>query len=216
MRALVKVAKAAQGYCARHRGALASLPLLAMMVLATGVPMQRPAYAGKAAMAAARDRLHLDKQSGAVALEYWFRMDADKNGLVVLISGCFKLSGVLQDEAGGPTWTEATFKDTKATAPANKCQVWMPVGAIVTVKNPAGKLDSYYAQKEVTGKLGSIFISFSGTATNDTQATGHWIITGGTGAYTGLQGAGTAMCDAAMFPYEYHVETGNVWWVSTT
>jgi hypothetical protein len=46
------------------------------------------------------------------------------------------------------------------------------------------------------------------------QATGHWLITGGTGAYTGLQGAGTANCDVSHFPYDRHIETGQVWWLN--
>ncbi len=40
-----------------------------------------------------------------------------------------------------------------------------------------------------------------------------WVITGGTGSYTGLQGSGNADADAEnTFPWIQHNSWGNVWW----
>ena len=41
-----------------------------------------------------------------------------------------------------------------------------------------------------------------------------WVITGGTGAYTGLQGSGTCFANAEnTFPWINHTENGQVSWV---
>ena len=40
-----------------------------------------------------------------------------------------------------------------------------------------------------------------------------WLITGGTGAYAGLQGSGTCFANAEnTFPWINHTEQGAVWW----
>jgi hypothetical protein len=84
-------------------------------------------------------------------------------------------------------------------------------------------LSTVYAVHTITGAKGQIFISFSGvynltTATSADvaayQGTGTWLITGGTGAYAGLQGDGSWAADATTFPYIRHTETGQVWWSS--
>jgi hypothetical protein len=42
-----------------------------------------------------------------------------------------------------------------------------------------------------------------------------WVITGGTGAYSGLQGNGTCFANAEdTFPYINHTENGKIWWAS--
>jgi hypothetical protein len=85
----------------------------------------------------------------------------------------------------------------------------------------------------IAGQKGDIFISFSGTynmtnnpvpvklsngstvvvqpLTTGPQCT--WLITGGSGAYTGLQGSGTCFANAEnTFPWINHTEHGSVWW----
>ncbi len=42
-----------------------------------------------------------------------------------------------------------------------------------------------------------------------------WVITGGTGAYSGLEGSGTWYGDAAMVPWVYRPSTGKVWWATS-
>jgi hypothetical protein len=96
-----------------------------------------------------------------------------------------------------------------------------------------GGLTTVYAVHTIAGQKGDIFISFSATynMTNSvvpvklangtsvdvqpltTGPLGSWVITGGTGAYAGLQGSGTAFADAEnTFPWINHTEHGSVWW----
>jgi hypothetical protein len=96
-----------------------------------------------------------------------------------------------------------------------------------------GGLTTVYAVHTIAGQKGDIFISFSGTynmtnnpvpvklsngstvsvqpLTTGPQCT--WLITGGTGAYAGLQGSGTCFANAEnTFPWINHTEQGSVWW----
>jgi hypothetical protein len=41
-----------------------------------------------------------------------------------------------------------------------------------------------------------------------------WVITGGTGAYSGLEGSGTWFGDAATTPWIYRPATGKIWWAN--
>jgi hypothetical protein len=96
-----------------------------------------------------------------------------------------------------------------------------------------GGLTTVYAVHTIAGQNGDIFISFSGSynmtnsvvpvklangSTVDVQPLttgpqGSWVITGGTGAYAGLQGSGTAFANAEnTFPWINHTEHGQVWW----
>ena len=92
----------------------------------------------------------------------------------------------------------------------------VPVCPVHVVAGSPGGLSTVYATHTIVGQRGNIFISFSGTynmtnsvvpvkvangSTVDVQplTTGPqctWLITGGTGAYTGLQGSGTCFANA--------------------
>jgi hypothetical protein len=101
-----------------------------------------------------------------------------------------------------------------------------------TDSSSPGGLTSVYAAHTIVGQKGDIFISFSGTynMTNSvvpvtlpngttvevqpftTGPEADWVITGGTGAYAGLQGSGTAFANAEnTFPWINHTEHGTVW-----
>jgi hypothetical protein len=88
----------------------------------------------------------------------------------------------------------------------------------------------------IAGEKADIYITFSGTynmtnsvvpvkladgSTVDVQplTTGPdctWVITGGTGTYTGMQGDGTCFANAEnTFPWINHTEQGSVWWAGT-
>ena len=96
-----------------------------------------------------------------------------------------------------------------------------------------GGLSTVYAVHTISGQKGDIFITFSGTYNMTTSVvpvktadggtvevqpltTGPactWVITGGTGAYTSLQGSGTCFANAEnTFPWINHTENGTVWW----
>jgi hypothetical protein len=102
------------------------------------------------------------------------------------------------------------------------------------VGSPGG-LSTVYATHTIAGEKGDIYISFSGTynmtnsvvpvklangspvnvqpLTTGPECT--WLITGGSGAYTGLQGSGTCFANAEnTFPWINHTEQGTVWWSS--
>ena len=95
-----------------------------------------------------------------------------------------------------------------------------------------GGLSTVYAVHTIAGQKGDIYITFSGTynMTNNTVpvklanggtvevaplTTGPdctWVITGGTGEYSGLQGDGTCFANAEnTFPWINHTEHGQVW-----
>ncbi len=99
-------------------------------------------------------------------------------------------------------------------------------------RSPGG-LTTVYAVHTIAGQKGDIFISFSGTynmtnnpvrvtlsngstvmvqpLTTGPQCT--WLITGGSGAYAGVQGSGTCFANAEnTFPWINHTEQGSVWW----
>jgi len=95
-----------------------------------------------------------------------------------------------------------------------------------------GGLSTLYAVHTIAGEKGDIFITFSGTynmtnsvvpvktangtvnvqpLTTGPQCT--WVITGGTGAYSGLQGDGSCFANAEnTFPWINHTENGTIWW----
>ena len=88
-------------------------------------------------------------------------------------------------------------------------------------------LTSLYSDQTIAGQKGDIYLTIASTynfTTNPIQvgnvkvqpmttAPGAtWVITGGTGAYTGLQGSGTWFGNATTFPWIYRPGTGKVWW----
>ena len=143
-------------------------------------------------------------QSGAITIQSWLHANPSANGLSATVVACFKVTGALTDQGGNPTWNDATYAVTSASSPASsKCGSAAPVGGYIMVPPPrksANTLSTVYAVHTITGAKGQIVISFSGvynltTATSAGvgayQGAGTWVITGGTGAYAGLQGDGT-------------------------
>jgi hypothetical protein len=151
--------------------------------------------------------------SGKITIQSWLYATPDKNGLSGTVTACFKLKGAFHDEGGAPNWTDSTYTDTSATSPANKCGDWYPTGGFVFVPGVKSTDDTVYAVHTITGKRGDLFITFSGTydLVKTYQTTScDWVITGGTGAYTGAHGEGTCTADASHFPYIRHTETGEL------
>jgi hypothetical protein len=112
------------------------------------------------------------------------------------------------------------------SSPASKCGNYEPVGGYVMVPPPSGAnntLTTFYAVHTLTLRRGQIFITYGGTYNlTGTESDGvpayqtgpgtTWVISGGTGAYAGLQGEGTCSANASLFPYIIHTATGKVWW----
>jgi hypothetical protein len=206
--------------------------------------------------ASAAGRLHGEDQPGAITIQSWLYAVPSENLLSATVWDCFKITGALNDQGGGPAWaTDATYHAPNTmtaggvTAASQECGDKVPAGGFVFVPAPEsgqyqfaqytaapgspGELTTVYAVHTIAGEKGDIYITFSGTynmtnsvvpvklangSTVDVQplTTGPdctWLITGGTGAYIGLQGDGTCFANAEnTFPWVNHTEQGSVWW----
>ena len=199
---------------------------------------------------------HQQAQAGAITIESWLYAVPSENVLSGTVWDCFKISGAINDQGGGPTWTNDTTYGAPNTmtsgglaAATAECADKVPAGGFILVPPPVagqyqfaqytasagspGGLSTVYAVHTIAGRKGDIYITFSGTynftnsvvdvktangATVPVQplTTGPdctWLITGGTGAYNGLQGSGTCFANAQnTFPWINHTEHGQVWW----
>jgi predicted heme/steroid binding protein len=170
-------------------------------------------------------------QTANVTIESWLQATPSKTLLSGSVKACFKLKGGVVDQGGSPAWTDDTYGAVPSDASrlADKCAGWQPVGGFVmvppvpapsTANPPPSPLRSLYAVHTLAGQKGQLFITFAGTYDLDSTAThtaaytgtGTWYITGGTGAYLGVQGEGTWMADAATLPNGYirHTEKGRL------
>jgi len=184
-----------------------------MLVIVVGVLVGLLLAGGAATSFGSRG--HAKKASGHVTIESWLQVTPSATGLSGTVKACFKLDRAFKDEGGDPTWSDATY----ATMPphhadlTSKCGDWAPVGGAVFVPPTSGSLYTLYAVHTITGRRGQIFITFAGTYDLPVALTGSgtWVITGGTGEYTGATGQGTWTADAAaLFDAGYirHTEQG--------
>jgi hypothetical protein len=195
------------------------------------------------------------QQNQAITIESWLYLVPSENVMSGTVWDCFKISGAINDEGGGPTWTgDASYHAPNlmtsggVTSASRECANKEPAGAVVLVPPPEagqyqfatytsasgspGGLSTFYAVHTLIAQKGDIYISFAGTynmtnnvvpvkqttgATVDVQplTTGPqctWLITGGTGAYAGLEGSGTCFGTAQnTVPWFNHTEQGTVW-----
>jgi hypothetical protein len=223
---------------------------------ATAVAVIAPLSLVEVTTASAAGKLHGQDQPGAITIQSWLYAVPSENVLSGTVWDCFKISGAVNDQGGGPAWTnDATYHAPNTmttggvTAASQECVDKVPAGGFIFVPAPEagqyqfakytaapgspGELTTVYAVHTIAGEKGDIYITFSGTynmtngavpvtlangSTVDVQplTTGPdctWVITGGTGAYTRLQGDGTCFADAEnTFPWINHTEQGSVWW----
>lgn len=98
-----------------------------------------------------------------------------------------------------------------------------------TSSGPITGLSTFYSQQTIAGQKGTIFLTIASTynVTDDavdvngvevppgrTGPDATIVITGGTGAYAGLQGSGTWQGDASMLPWCYRLATVKVWYLN--
>ncbi len=202
---------------------------------------------------------HQQDQSGAITIQSWLYAVPSENLMSATVWDCFKITGAINDEGGGPTWTDDTSYHAPNTmtsagvaAASKECADKVPAGGFILVPPPEagqyqyaqytsapgspGGLSTLYAVHTIAAQKGDIYITFAGTynMTNSavpvklpdgtivnvqpltTGPEGSWVITGGTGAYAGLQGTGTAFATAQnTFPWINHTEHGTVWWTGS-
>lgn len=183
------------------------------------------AFVGLQTSAASNRHARSHRLSGAIKIESWLHANPDLNGQSGTVKACakIKINGVVVDRAGRPAWSDSTY-ETLAD-PTLKCSEEGPAGGYVLLPVPSSgpPLQTVYAVHTIPATRGDIFITFSGSYNLANPgpvsgiAPGHctatWVITGGTGAYTGMQGEGlTSQCDASQtYPYILHTSTGQVW-----
>jgi hypothetical protein len=223
---------------------------------AMAVAVLVPLTVTQAASAGAAGLKTQQRQPGSIMIESWLYLVPSENVLSATVWDCFKITGAINDQGGGPTWTDDTSYNAPnsmtsggATAAGRECANKIPAGGFIAVPPPEagqyqfaqytaapgspGGLTTIYAVHTIAGSRGDIYITFAGTynftnsvvpvkvadgSTVDVQpfTTGPdctWLITGGTGAYTGMQGDGTCFANAQnTFPWINHTEHGQVWW----
>jgi hypothetical protein len=232
--------------------------MLAVALTATAAALSAPFVVSQVASAGAAAVRSDQEQPGAVSIQSWVFAVPSENVLSGTLWACTKISGVINDESGGPTWGSDTAYSAPeqmqgaaaVSAAGRECADKVPVGGFVHVPPPepgqypfaqytatpgaaSGQstgLSSLYSNQTIAGQKGDIFITIASTynfTANPIKvdnvsvapwATGPgatWVITGGTGAYAGLEGSGTWYGNAATFPWIYRPGTGKVWWAAT-
>jgi hypothetical protein len=185
------------------------LSLIALVLLTTGMPGTFTAGAS-----ATRSTVQMAKPGGPITIESWLQLTPDKNGLSGIALASFKLKGAFVDQNGAPKWTDLTYASpTSKAEAAAMCGDPHPAGGFVMVP-VKGADTTVYAVHTITGQKGALFITFSGTYdfAKTYQGSGTWVITGGTGASTGVIGSGTWKADARFFPYVRHTEVGTLYY----
>jgi hypothetical protein len=199
---------------------------------------------------------HQQEQPGTITMESWLYAVPSENVLSATVWDCFRITGAINDNGGGPTWANEssyhapnTMTSGGVDAASQECSDKVPAGGFILVPPPEagqyqfatytaapgspGGLSTLYAVHTIAGHRGDIYITFAATynmtnnpvpvklsngSTVEVQpiTTGPgctWVITGGTGAYTGLQGSGTCFGNGEnTFPWINHTEQGTVWW----
>ena len=210
--------------------------------------------------AGAADVVHQQDLPGAITIQSWLYAVPSENVMSATVWDCFKITGAINDEGGGPTWTgdssynaPNTLTSGGVAAAGRECADKVPAGGFILVPPPEagqyqfaqytsaptgspGGLSTVYAVHTIAGQKGDIYITFAGTynmtnsivpvkvedgSTVDVKplTTGPdctWVITGGTGAYAGVQGSGTCFANAEnTFPWINHTEHGTVSWTGS-
>ena len=157
----------------------------ALLAAATAALVPTMALGITAASASKRVAQQPD-QSGAITIESWLYAVPSENVLSGTVWDCFKISGAITDQGGGPTWTdENTYKAPNTmtsggvTAASQECSDKVPAGGFIFVPPPEagqyqfaqytaapnspGGLSTVYAVHTIAGQKGDIYITFSGT-----------------------------------------------------
>lgn len=204
--------------------------------------------------------MHRADQTEAITIDSWLYAVPSENVLSATVWDCFRITGAINDQGGGPTWASDgayhapnTMSSGGTTAASQECSNKAPAGGFLLVPPPEagqyqfatytasagspGGLSTLYAIHTLIAQKGDIYITFAATynmtnnpvpvklpsgstvevqpLTTGPQCT--WLITGGTGAYSGVQGSGTCFGNGEnTFPWISHTEQGTVWFARTT
>ncbi|MGO9660578.1 MAG: hypothetical protein ACLQVK_19275 [Acidimicrobiales bacterium] len=132
-------------------------------------------------------------QPGAITIQSWLYAVPSENVLSGTVWDCFKITGAITDQGGGPTWTDGTsykapntMTSGGVTAASHECTDKVPAGGFIFVPAPEagqyafahytsgtgspGALTTVYAVHTIAGAKGDIYITFSGTYNMTTSA----------------------------------------------
>jgi hypothetical protein len=167
----------------------------------------------------------------AITIQSWLLRLPDADGGYATaysrgtVLACFRITGAIDVSGGGPTWNDATYASTADLA--GKCTDWTLAGDYVfrgeghlqPQRLANGLPFILFARHTLkVNETDSMFIQFVGEYTPTATGfpgEGNWVITGGTGAYAGVQGTGTWVADGATFPYFVHTEYGSIHFTGT-
>jgi len=140
----------------------------------------------QATSAGASSVKHEQLQPGAITIQSWLYLVPSENVLSATVWDCFKVTGAITDQGGGPTWTNDasyhapnTMTSGGVTAASQECSDKVPAGGFVLVPPPEagqyqfaqytaapgspGGLSTLYAVHTIAGQKGDIYITFAGT-----------------------------------------------------
>ena len=93
--------------------------------------------------ASAASKVHEQDQPGAITIQSWLYAVPSENVMSATIWDCFKITGAITDEGGGPTWTDEASYDAPntmtsggITAASHECSDKLPAGGFILVPPP--------------------------------------------------------------------------------
>ena len=156
---------------------------------ATAVSVLVPLTLLQVTTAGAVGKVHQQDQPGAITIQSWLYAVPSENVMSATIWDCFKITGAITDEGGGPTWTDDasyhapnTMTSGGVAAASHECSDKVPAGGFILVPPPEagqyqfaqytaspgspGGLSTIYAMHTLVGQKGDIDIQFAGCSRN--------------------------------------------------
>ena len=155
-------------------------------IAATAAAALVPLTVTQVGAAGAAGLKHQQGQTGAITIESWLYAVPSENVLSGTVWDCFRITGAISDQGGGPTWTAGpsyhapnTMTSGGIAAATHECANKVPAGGFVLVPPPEagqyqfaqytaapgspGGLSTLYAVHTIAGQKGDIYITFAGT-----------------------------------------------------
>jgi hypothetical protein len=153
---------------------------------ATAVSALVPLTLLQVTTASAVGKVQQQEQPGAITIQSWLYAVPSENVMSATVWDCFKITGAITDEGGGPTWTDDTSYHAPNTmtsggvaAASRECSDKVPAGGFILVPPPEagqyqfaqytaapgspGGLSTLYATHTLVGQKGDIYIQFAAT-----------------------------------------------------
>ena len=106
---------------------------------------------------------HQQDQSGAITIQSWLYAVPSENLMSATVWDCFKITGAINDEGGGPTWTDDTSYHAPNTmtsggvaAASKECADKVPAGGFILVPPPEAGQYQYAQYTSAPGSPGGL------------------------------------------------------------